>query len=108
MQNFALTIDKFLAHAGKWFGARELVWADGGALQARFTYAQLHERANRLSGALATLGFGPGDRLGTLIVTYRGEAILKRFDPLTLAMVTATVGGAFVFCYLVFTAALRF
>lgn len=46
--------------------------------------------------------------LGTLIVTYRGEAMLKRFDPLTLAMVMATVGGAFVFCYLVFTAALRF
>ena len=66
VQPFALTIDKFLAHAGKWFGEREVVWAEGGEAQARFTYAELYERANRLSGALAAIGFKEGDRLGTL------------------------------------------
>ena len=66
MQTFALTIDKFLAHAGKWFGAREVVWAEEGTAQARFTYAELYERANHLSGALAAIGFKAGDRLGTL------------------------------------------
>ena len=66
MQTFALTIDKFLAHAGKWFGDREVVWAEAGEAQARFTYRELHDRANRLSGALAAIGFEAGDRLGTL------------------------------------------
>jgi fatty-acyl-CoA synthase len=66
MQTFALTIDKFLAHAGKWFGEREVVWAEDGVARARFGYAELYERANRLSGALAAIGFKAGDRLGTL------------------------------------------
>ena len=66
MQEFALTVDKFLDHAGKWFGSCEVVWAEGGAEQARFTYAELRERANRLSGALASLRFRQGERLGTL------------------------------------------
>ena len=79
MQNFQLTVDKFLDHAARWFGDREVVWAEAGETRARFTYAELRERANRLSGALASLGFAPGDRLGTLawntrhhIETYYG------------------------------------
>lgn len=46
--------------------------------------------------------------IGPLIVTCRSQAVLRRYDATTLVMVTATVGGAFVFCYMVFTAALRF
>jgi len=66
MQPYRLTIDKFLDHAAKWFGDREIVEADCGRVVVRTTYAELRERSNRLSGALASLGIGLGDRVGTL------------------------------------------
>lgn len=62
MQSYALTVDKFLDHAAKWSGEREVVTADFG----RTGYGALRERANRLSGALLGLGLVPGDRLATL------------------------------------------
>jgi acyl-CoA synthetase (AMP-forming)/AMP-acid ligase II len=62
MQTYALTVDKFLDHAAKWMGDREVVTAGGG----RIGYAALRERSNRLSGALAHLGLGFGDRVATL------------------------------------------
>jgi fatty-acyl-CoA synthase len=62
MQSYALTVDKFLDHAAKWFGDREVVTAEFG----RVGYAELRERANRLSGALLGLGLAPGDRIATL------------------------------------------
>jgi acyl-CoA synthetase (AMP-forming)/AMP-acid ligase II len=66
MQSFGLTVDKFLDHAAKWFGDHEVVWAEKGVPVARLGYADLRERANRLSGALVALGVQPGDRIGTL------------------------------------------
>jgi fatty-acyl-CoA synthase len=66
MQPFALTVDKFLDHAAKWSGDREIVTAESGRAVKRVGYAQLKERSNRLSGALAALGLGLGDRVGTL------------------------------------------
>src|SRR4051812_41095967 len=66
MQSYRLTVDKFLDHAAKWFGDREIVEADAGRVVVRTTYAELRERSNRLSGALASLGLRPGDRVGTL------------------------------------------
>jgi len=66
MQPYRLTIDKFLDHAAKWFGDREIVEADAGRIVARTTYAALRERSNRLSGALAFLWLARGDRLATL------------------------------------------
>lgn len=62
MQSYALTVDKFLDHAAKWWGDREIVAAG----MDRLGYATLRARSNRLSGALATLGLRPGDRVGTL------------------------------------------
>jgi 3-(methylthio)propionyl---CoA ligase len=62
MQRYALTVDKFLDHAAKWSGDREVVTA--GA--SRIGYAALRARSNRLSGALATLGLRVGDRIATL------------------------------------------
>ncbi|RZL51355.1 MAG: AMP-dependent synthetase, partial [Variovorax sp.] len=56
----------FLDHAATWSGDTEAVWAEAGTAVARFGYATLRDRANRLSGALATLGVGVGDRVGTL------------------------------------------
>jgi acyl-CoA synthetase (AMP-forming)/AMP-acid ligase II len=62
MQSYALTVDKFLDHAAKWRGVREVVTAGGG----RIGYAALRERSKRLSGALAHLGAAFGDRIATL------------------------------------------
>jgi len=66
MQSFELTVDKFLDHAAKWFGDHEVVWAEKGVPVARLGYADLRERANRLSGGLAALDVRTGDRIGTL------------------------------------------
>lgn len=66
MQSYALTVDRFLEHAARWCGAREVVWAEHGHARARLGYAELRERSNRLSGALLALGMLPGDRIGTL------------------------------------------
>ena len=65
MQTYPLTIDKFLDHAAKWFGTTEVVGAAGPAT-TRYGYRDLHDRANRLSGAFATLGLTAGDRIATL------------------------------------------
>ena len=66
MQAYRLTVDKFLDHAARWFGDREIVEADAGRVVVRTTYAELRERSNRLSGALAALELRTGDRVGTL------------------------------------------
>ena len=66
MQAYSLTVDKFLDHAARWFGDREVVEADGGQVVRRTDYATLRDRSNRLSGALLSLGLVEGDRVGTL------------------------------------------
>ena len=66
MQSYALTIDKFLNHAAKWHGEVDIVSASApGALQ-RTCYRELHQRANRLSGALKALGLEQGACVATL------------------------------------------
>lgn len=62
MQPYALTVDRFLDHAAKWTGGREVVTAGAG----RISYAALRDRSNRLSGAFAHLGLTVGDRVATL------------------------------------------
>jgi fatty-acyl-CoA synthase len=62
MQSYALTVDKFLDHAAKWWGDREVVTAGAG----RIGYAELRVRSNLLSGAFQALGLRFGDRVGTL------------------------------------------
>lgn len=66
MQPYALTVDKFLDHAAKWSGDREVVTAPAGQTARRIGYAQLRTRSNRLSGALAALQLHLGDRVATL------------------------------------------
>jgi 3-(methylthio)propionyl---CoA ligase len=66
MQPYVLTVDKFLDHAAKWCGDREIVSAQAGEPAARITYAALRARSNKLSGALAALNLRQGDRVGTL------------------------------------------
>jgi acyl-CoA synthetase (AMP-forming)/AMP-acid ligase II len=66
MQSYSLTVDKFLDHAAKWTGDREIVTAEAGEGTSRIGYAALRARANRLSGALEALGLRGGDRVATL------------------------------------------
>src|ERR1700722_11440482 len=66
MQPYSLTVDKFLEHAAKWSGDREIVTAEAGRSSMRISYADLRSRSNCMSGALASLGIFFGDRIGTL------------------------------------------
>ena len=66
MQPYSLTVDKFLEHAAKWSGDREIVTAEAGRSSMRISYADLRSRSNCMSGALASLGILFGDRIGTL------------------------------------------
>nr|WP_324186902.1 long-chain-fatty-acid--CoA ligase [Pelagerythrobacter aerophilus] len=66
MQDFALTLDKFLDHAAKWHPATEVVTALDHGSTRRIGYAELRRRANRVSAVLAQLGARRGDRIATL------------------------------------------
>ncbi len=66
MQHGALTLDKIIDHAAKWHGGREVVSRSVEGPIVRTTYAQIHERAKRVSNLLLGLGIKPGDRVGTL------------------------------------------
>lgn len=66
MQDYPLTVDKFLDHAAKWFPDNEVVEAAAGSVVKRSGYAELRERSNRASGALLSLGLRAGDRVATL------------------------------------------
>ena len=65
MQDYALTVDRFLDHGAKWHGGARVVTGGKDGDQVA-DYADLRDRANRLSGALLDLGLEPGDRLATL------------------------------------------
>jgi fatty-acyl-CoA synthase len=66
MQQSPLTVDTILDHAKLWHGGREVVTRSVEGPIVRTTYAQIHERAKRLSNALLNLGIRPGDRVATL------------------------------------------
>jgi fatty-acyl-CoA synthase len=66
MQNWPLTVDRILDHAKNWHGDREIVSRSVEGPIVRTTYADVHERARRLSNALLALGVKPGDRVATL------------------------------------------
>ncbi|MCR5872995.1 long-chain-fatty-acid--CoA ligase [Phenylobacterium sp. J426] len=66
MQNWPLTVDKIIDHARDWHGGREIVSRSVEGPIVRTTYAEVHERARRLTNALKGLGVQPGDRVATL------------------------------------------
>lgn len=66
MQRYSLTVDKFLEHAAKWSGDRELISASAGRVSSRIDYASIRSRSNRMSGALQALNINIGDRIATL------------------------------------------
>ena len=66
MQDFSLTLDKFLSHAAKWHGYREVVTASGEGPSTRVTYAEMERRSRDISGLLQKLGIAQGDCVATL------------------------------------------
>jgi acyl-CoA synthetase (AMP-forming)/AMP-acid ligase II len=66
MQPYALTIDKFIDHAAKWHPEVEVVTAGPDGASTRIGYADLRDRARRVSGVLAGLGVRSGHRVATL------------------------------------------
>lgn len=66
MQDFALTLDKFLTHAAKWHPRVEVVTAREGGRVERVTYAELERRSHKVSLVLEGFGVGRGDYVATL------------------------------------------
>ncbi|MHA6722390.1 AMP-binding protein [Sphingomonas sp. RS2018] len=66
MQDFALTLDRFLHHAAKWHPDAQVVTARGDGGVDRIGYAALKDRSLRVSSVLAGLGIARGDRVATL------------------------------------------
>jgi len=66
MQDYPLTLNRFLDHAARWHGDAEVVSArDDGGID-RITYAALRTRSLAISSLLDGFGIGQGDRVATL------------------------------------------
>jgi len=66
VQPYSLTLNRFIDHAAKWHGAKEVVTGGSGGVSARIGYSALRYRSRRLSGALLALGLAQGDNLGVM------------------------------------------
>lgn len=66
IQDFPLTLNKFLDHAARWHGDAEVVTAREDGSIARVDYAGLRTRSLAISSLLARYGIGRGDRVATL------------------------------------------
>jgi 3-(methylthio)propionyl---CoA ligase len=75
MQPYALTLDRFIDHAAKWYGAVEVVTGGSGGVSARIGYSDLRDRSRRLSGALLSLGLVQGDNLA--VMAWNSQAHLE-------------------------------
>ncbi len=73
MQDFPLTLDRFLLHAAKWHPRAEVVTAQEAGAFDRIGYAELKDRSLRVSGALAELGVTFGSRIATLAWNTRAH-----------------------------------
>ena len=71
MMDYPLLVHQFLERASTFTPDKEIVTREGEGTH-RYTYADLMRRTSRLSNALAGLGVGVGDRVGTFAWnTYR-------------------------------------
>ena len=64
MMEYQLTLTPLLERARRLFPKKGIVTKAGPSLE-RYTYAELHERVNRLANALEKLGVRRGDRVAT-------------------------------------------
>lgn len=73
VQDFSLTLDKFLEHAARWRPHARVATATGSGKAARISYADLLSRARRFSAGLRQLGVVAGDRVATLAWNTQGH-----------------------------------
>ena len=66
IQSFPLTLDAIVDHAAKWHPEAEVVTAREGRENARVSYADLRDRARKVSGVLQGFGVTSGQRVATL------------------------------------------
>lgn len=66
MQDYPLTLNRFLDHAARWHGEAEVASAREDGSVARVSYAALRERSLAISSLLAGFGIAQGDRVATL------------------------------------------
>jgi acyl-CoA synthetase (AMP-forming)/AMP-acid ligase II len=66
IQSFPLTLDKIVDHAAKWHFEAQVVTARGDDASARVTYADLRDRARKVSSVLQGFGVTAGQRVATL------------------------------------------
>ncbi|APZ98655.1 AMP-dependent synthetase [Sphingopyxis sp. QXT-31] len=66
MQDYPLTLNRFLDHAARWHGEAEVASAREDGSVARVSYAMLRERSMAISSLLAGFGIAQGDRVATL------------------------------------------
>jgi fatty-acyl-CoA synthase len=66
MQDWPLTVDRFIEHAAEWHPGRQVVTRSVEGPIVRASYGEIFDRAKRLSNALEALGIVPGDRAATL------------------------------------------
>jgi fatty-acyl-CoA synthase len=66
MQEFSLTLDKFLDHAAKWHPRAQVVTGREDQTMDRVCYADLRARSLRMSTMLRDFGVRFGDRVATL------------------------------------------
>ena len=64
MMDYPLLVHQFLERTSVYFPNKEIITREGDGVH-RYTYADLMKRTSRLSNALAELGVGAGDRVGT-------------------------------------------
>jgi fatty-acyl-CoA synthase len=64
MMDYPLLVHQFLERASVFFPNKEIITREGDGVH-RYTYADLANRSSRLANALAGLGVGKGDRVGT-------------------------------------------
>ena len=64
MMDYPLLVHQFLERTSIYLPNKEIITREGDGVH-RYTYADLMKRSSRLSHALAGLGVGAGDRVGT-------------------------------------------
>lgn len=74
MQDYSLTLDRFLTHAAKWHPQAGIVTAgEAGQGNDRIGYGALEARCRRVSAALIGLRAGRGERIATLAWNTRAH-----------------------------------